>query len=47
MATENKASLYTNINHKGAINAAKWALVNNRDMNRQQIKFTVECLDFA
>lgn len=41
------ASLYTYISHKGTINAVRWALIKNRDLDRQHKKFTMDCLEFC
>lgn len=46
-ATGDVASLYTNIDHQGAMRADKWALKNNCDMRKNQRRFILKCLNFC
>lgn len=47
MATGDVASLYTNIDHKGALDAVKWALEKEDDVVREGLHmFILKCLDF-
>lgn len=47
MATGDVASLYTNIDHQGAMRAVKWALKNNVDVGKNQCRFILKCLKFC
>lgn len=47
MATGDVASLYTNINHEGALNAVKWALEREDSVDEGFTIFLLKCLDFC
>lgn len=47
LATADVASLYTKIDHQGAMKAAKPALKKNTSMERKQRRFILKCFDFC
>lgn len=47
MATGDVSSLYTNIDHEGALEAVKWALDKEEGIDKGLCGFILKCLDFC
>lgn len=48
MATGHVASLYTNIDHEGAMEAVKWVLKNSENIIEKSLStFILKCLEFC